>query len=389
MSLNFEDYNIHIEAENNQYIITESKLFIGLREIKNFQCKALVYLPTKVIEQPHMYLFIDSYKMYNYLLKLHKFKLNIKSTLPKNEVLYMKNLRVKEGNFDISGTQKGYILVHFPKFAFKYTTNIPIKCNKITFRISDSELLKSAINQYPEYRIEIIDLEHLGIKSIKTDEQIENNLLHIEFVDNIDSYYLFMKNVKPIIELILYLTSFAERRRLTWSSFTCSDCIEHYNCRRVFNQDKKVYRLVSDEVFNKFLSTSLQRIQFNEIGYYLSILNLIVTANKYPTNIKIILFNTALETILKKRFDKKRDKYKVELINKLNIITFDIEKIKDMIDIRNSITHGDEVSSRKQFKFSNSWQILLERMVLNELGWGDLSMTDVNYVKGNYVLGLV
>lgn len=389
MSFNVEDYSLQLKGNRNQYITAESKLYIGLSEIKNFKCNTLVYLPTKAIKQPYMYLFIDNYKIYDYLLRLDKFRLNIQATLPDNTLLHMKNLRIKEGHFDVTGIKKGYLLVHFPKFTFKYITNTPIKCNKITFRISDSELLKSEINQYPEYRIEIIELEHLGIKSIKTDEKIENNLLHIEFVDNIDSYYLFMKNVKPIIELILYLTSFAERRRLTWSSFICSDTIEHYNCRRVFSQDKKVLRLVSDEVFNEFLSNSLQRIQFNDIGYYLSILNLIVTANKYPTNIKIILFNTALETILKKRFNKKRDKYKTELIEQLNIVTFDIEQIKDMVNIRNDITHGDEVSSHKQFKFSKSWRILLERMVLNELGWNDLSMTDVNYVKGQYIPGLV
>jgi len=298
----------------------------------------------------------------------------------------MKNLQIKNSHFDLSGTGKGYMLLNFPRFAFKYNLNTSVECNKITFRISDSELLRT---RHPEQNLKITNLEHLGIKSIKTDKSVQNNLIHVEFVESVNSYYSFTKNVKPIIELIVYLTSFAERRRLIWSSFICDNNIEHYNCRRVYYQDKKVFRLVSEYVFDKFLSKALKKIQFEDIGYYLSILNLVVSAVKYPTNVKIILLNTALETILKKRFSEKGDKVKEKFINELSIVTFDIENIKDMIDIRNDITHGDYVSSRKQFKFSDSWQILLERIVLNELGWNDLTDTDVDFRVGYFVPGLI
>ena len=139
MSFNFEDYNFELKDKGHKYITAETKLYIGLSEIKNFKCKSLVYLPTKTIEQPYMYLFIDSNKIYDYLLRLDKSRLNIKSTLPDNIVLHMKSVRIKEGYFDITGTKKGYILVHFPKFTFKHTMSSPMQCKKITFRISDSE----------------------------------------------------------------------------------------------------------------------------------------------------------------------------------------------------------------------------------------------------------
>lgn len=391
--MNLDDYNLKLEIDIHKYKVSNANIYLHHREIKPFKTKALFYLPTETIKQPHIYLLIEDYKVIDYLTKVYnsklkKFQLEVVSDILDAKIIKMKNLQLggAEYSFDSSNNIRGYMLLHLPKYVSYYRLNTCIICNKMTFRISESELLRK--RSYV-HELEIKDIKNLGINSILTHKSEQNNLLQIEFIEKIDSYYSFKRNVRPIIEIVLYITSFAERRRLTWSSFICQDNIEHYNCRRVFHHDKKVYRLVSEDVFDEFLFNALLKIKFEDIGYYLSLLNLVVTAIKSPTNVKIILLNTALETVLKKRFTKKGDKIKEKLIRELNIVTFDIENIKDMIDIRNDITHGDHVSSRKQFKFANSWQILLERIVLNELGWNDLTKTDVDFRIGYFVPGLV
>jgi hypothetical protein len=391
--LNLDDYNLKLEIDINQYKVLDANIYLRHREIKSFKTKALFYLPTKAIKQPHIYLLIENYKIIDsivkvYNSKLEKFQLDVVSDTLDSRIIKMKKLMLgrTEYSFNDSNNIKGYMLLHLPKYVSYCGLNVPISCNKMTFRISENELLRKRSYLHD---LEIKDIKNLGINSILTHTSEQNNLLQIEFIEKIDSYYSFKRNVRPIIEIVLYITSFAERRRLIWSSFICQDNIEHYNCRRVFHHDKKVYRLVSEDIFDEFLSNALLKIKFEDIGYYLSLLNLVVTAIKSPTNVKIILLNTALETVLKKRFSKKGDKIKEGLIRKLNIVTSDIENIKDMIDIRNDITHGDHVSSRKQFKFANSWQILLERIVLNELGWNDLTKTDVDFRIGYFVSGLV
>lgn len=386
MKFNIAEYNILLRLDQDKYEYANANIIINGRSFH--ECNTLVYIPSKPAMSIHSYLFIDNYKIYNYLVGItHKVQIGLEILLPDGKILNMRNVMIDEGKF----SQKGYLLIHFPKFTFwYYKDNLVNECNKFTFKISDSELLKTnPENHFPEYKIEINNIENLGIRLLKTDDKIENNILHIEFYETINSYYSMIQKVKPVIELVLYLTSFTERRWLTWSSFTCGNKFEFFNTRRVFHEDKKVYRLISDHVFNGFIAKALKKIRLEDIGYYLSILNLVVTANRHPTNVKIILLNTALDTILKKRFGMKKDKYKEELINELGIIVYDIENIKDMIDIRNDITHGDKVSSRKQFKIADAWQTLLERIVLKEVGWGDLSMTDVFYNKDRVVPGLV
>ncbi|MGW8169210.1 MAG: hypothetical protein ACWGHH_04305 [Sulfurovaceae bacterium] len=383
-------YNLDLEHPANEYIQAQTSIYYGVKEITSFESKALVWLPQKTNSLPYLYLLIDDYRIYN---ALETFKyINIKAKLQNQEIfILLKNLLLTSGNYS-SSSDKGYIKYHMPRFVVKYNLfQKHLESKKFTFKISDSELLRSKIYSFNKYRIDIDTVAQLGIKSIKTDNRIENNILHIEMIDYINSYYSFKRQLEPIINLIINLASFAERRRLTWSSYICEDngSFEYYNCRKEFNNDKKVYRLISDRVFSNFLLNSLKNISKDEITYFNKILMCLNRSRKYPTDAKIIVLNTALEIVLKKNFGFKNDNSKVELVKKLGIVTFDLPDIKNLIDIRNDITHGDYISSRNQFFYANKWSILLERIVLNELGWKDLSMTDVNYIKGSLVLGLV
>ncbi|MDD3591542.1 MAG: hypothetical protein PHO65_02785 [Sulfurovum sp.] len=376
------EYNIDLEHALEDYLVVDANIFYGVNEIKDFKSKALIWLPTNPNHQPYVYLLLDEYRVYKALTTLSRISLKVSSFSDKT-LLILKNLRLTDGDFDVTGTGKGYLKLHHPRFIVEYPLFHKQQSKKFTFKISDSELLQS--------KIDLSGLEHLGIRSIRTDNIIEKNILHVETVEYVNTYYTFKKELEPVISLILNLTSFAERRRLTWSSFMCGEesLVEYYNCRKLFYNDEKVYRLISYEVFYDFLFNSLQNISKENILYFNKILTCINRSRNYPTDAKIIVLNTALEIILKKKFQKKNDNYKKNLIEEIGIVTFDLPDIKKLIDIRNDLTHGDDVSSRNQFFYVQKWQILLERLVLNELGWNDLSMTDVYYVKGHRVFGLV
>jgi len=383
----FSEYKLELDHALEDYMQVEVNVFYGLKEIKDFKCKALIWLPKKPNFEPCVYLLLDRYKVYEALKALNKISLSVTDTT----MLQLKNLRVTAGNFDITGSKKGYVKLHHASFIVTYSLPRNEQTKKFTFKITDSELLQSKIYSYPKYKIALHGFEHLAISSIRTDDIIEENILHIETVEYIDSYYAFRKKLEPLINLILNLASFAERRRLTWSSCECSEngLAKYYHCRKLFYNDKKVYRLISDEIFDDFLSNSLKNISKENIYYFNKILNCINRSRNYPTDAKIIVLSTALEIILKKHFGIKRDKHKKDLIKKLGILTFDLPDMQKLIDIRNDLTHGDEVSSRNQFLYAEKWKFLLERMVLNELGWSDLSMTDVHYIKGHMASGLV
>ncbi len=60
------------------------------------------------------------------------------------------------------------------------------------------------------------------------------------------------------------------------------------------------------------------------------------------------------------------------------IYTYDLSPIQELINIRNDIAHGDDVNRDKLFKLVYEWEILIERVLLQELHWKDIAKTDVN-----------
>jgi hypothetical protein len=400
-----------LEHPYEEYIHAWASIFEGTKEFSKFKSKSLLWLPKEPSSQPYLYIYVDNHGVYEAFTRSPSFeKVNVKIEIKymegtTKEIFIFKELYRSSAEFSnfAENWGEGYIKYHFPKHVLqKVISETAFKNNNFTFQVSESELLKSTIfsfqNSSGEIEKKLIsqitiseEVEHLGIKLIKTDDDIETKLLKIETTDEITSLFSFNKKLKPIVDLILNLSSFAERRRLYWSASQCKTdgfYLRLYNCKKGFEFDKKVVRLISDIVFEDFLKSSLQTIQFNDMNYYNKILTLLNHSRKYPIEARIISLNTLLEIILKKNFKQKKDDKKEELIKKLGIIIFDLSSIKDLVDLRNDITHGDEVSSKKLFFLSRQWTILLERIILNELKWTDLSMTDVSYGSGKPI-GLV
>jgi hypothetical protein len=266
--------------------------------------------------------------------------------------------------------------------------------SKFNFFFSKSELLTSHISLITDYTGEVKrnisskiyieeEISHLGIKSISTDNYIGDNEASIlEIIPNkeIKSLISFYKNIKPIADLILLLTSFSERRRLYWYKCEGSiglNYIENYNSRKIFHSDKEKILLICRFEFENYLKNSLKHIQIKDIKYITQLIQSYLSGYEYTANTKIILWNTILEKILKKNFQKKNDKEKEELVKKMGVYIFDLSPIKDLINIRNDLAHGDDIKSDKLFRLMKDWEILIERVILKELKWNNLSMTDV------------
>lgn len=289
---------------------------------------------------------------------------------------------------------ESFIKYHFPKYLI---SSIPLKNkqeNKFNFFFSKSELLTSHISLTKNYTGEIkreirskIHIEkeilHLGIKSISTDNYIgeyEASILEIIPNKEIKSLISFYKNIKPIADLILLLTSFAERRRLYWYKCESSigfNYIVNYNSRRIFHSDKEKILLICRFEFENYLKNSLKYIQIKDIKYITQLIQSYLSGYEFTANAKIILWNSILEKILKKNFQKKNDKIKEELLKEMGVFIFDLSPIKDLIDIRNDLAHGEDIKSDRLFKLMSNWEILIERVILKELKWNNLSMTDV------------
>ncbi|MFW3353703.1 hypothetical protein [Aliarcobacter butzleri] len=290
---------------------------------------------------------------------------------------------------------ESFVKYHFPKYAIKNTILDNKQETKFNFFCSNSELLTSNIFLTKHYtgelkrdvvsKISITDeVSHLGIKSVSTDKYVgekESNILEIIPNKEIKSLLSFYKNVKPIADLVLLLTSFAERRRLHW--YKCEgrielNHIENYNTRRNFYHDKETTLLICRFEFENFLKNSLKNIELKDIKYITRLLQSYFSGFEYSANAKIILWNSILEKILKNNFQKKDDKLKEQLIQEMRVYSSDLLPIKDLIDIRNDIAHGDDVKSDRLFRLLKDWQILIERVLLQELKWYNLSITDVS-----------
>jgi hypothetical protein len=61
----------------------------------------------------------------------------------------------------------------------------------------------------------------------------------------------------------------------------------------------------------------------------------------------------------------------------MGVYIFDLSPIKYLIDIRNDLAHGDDIKSDSLFRLIKDWEFLIERVILKELKWNNLSMTDV------------
>ena len=378
---------------------------MGTKAVKKTLTKCFLWLPENQAEEPHFYLLIEDAKEsdnFNKLVEKHLNIINLKMVLTTAGGKTYESSIIKKAYFSNSNSSyiaenwyESFVKYHFPKYAIKKTILDTKQETKFNFFCSKSELLTSKVFLIKHYtgeikrniasKISITDeVSHLGIKSISTDKYVgekESNILEIIPNKEINSLLSFYKNVKPIADLVLLLTSFAERRRLHW--YKCAGIlelnhIENYNTRRNFYHDKETTLLISRFEFENFLKSSLMNIELKNIKYITRLLQSYFSGFEYSANAKIILWNTILEKILKDKFQKKNDTVKEELIKEMRISISDLSPMKDLIDIRNNIAHGEDVKSDRLFNLLEDWQILIERVLLQELKWYNLSMTDVS-----------
>ncbi len=385
-----------------------AEIFVGNKPVKKTKFKCFLWLPQNHAEAPHAYLYIDSPDEYQYFSRLVKEQLRVinisikiydfgKTRKPFQIHVFKgayfskaKSTYVSENWFE------AFVEYHFPKYAFSKTYfSAGIQKETVKFYISDSELLKSDISTIRHYSGEITrgvlsnitiseEVGHLGIKSISTDRYIGNyasNILEIIPKSSINSVVGFYKKIKPIAEFILLITSCAERRRLNWHKSDSpieGNLVEIYDTRAVFRDDKGGILLISRFAFQDYLKKCLSNIDSHSISHISKVLRSYLSGMEYSPNAKIILWNSILERSLKEKVDKKNDKLKETLIQQMNIYTADLPPIQRLIDIRNAVAHGDEILFEDIVTLQGKWQILIERIILKELDWHDLSMTDVN-----------
>lgn len=403
---------MNLEKPFEEYLRHEAEIFIGTKPVKKTKMKCFLWLPKNVTEEPHFYLFLEDYKEYKYFQKLIEKKLHIinlkidvtflDGTLHKQHIIKKAYFSDSKAVLISKNWHEAFIKYHFPKYVLTTFIENDQK-NKFCFFISENKLLSTTLSIREDYTGEIRrnvhsrisikkEVSHLGMKSIITDKYIGNqksNILEVIPTLPVKSLLAFYKNITPVVNLILALSSFAERRRLNWHKCDGSigiNYIETYNTRVAFYQDQETTLLISRFEFQNFLKNSLQNIKFENIKYITQLLRSYLSGIDYSANAKIILWNSILEKILKNKFGKKRDDMKAGLLQEMSIYTADLS-IKDLIDIRNDIAHGDDIKSDKLFLLIEKWQILIERILLRELNWNDLSKTDVS-INGIKPIGL-
>lgn len=367
--------------------------------------KCFLWLPKNIFDEAHFYLYINDYKENDYFKLLTRgnydtINLKIHEKVFKGKP-YKSHL-IKKAYFSAAQAKdiaenwhEAFIKYHFPKYLLTQTTDYAKSENKFRFFISESNFLSSTVSAVEHYTGEINrevhskilineEVSHLGIALIVTDKYVgkmDSNILEIVPNSPVNSLMTFYKNIKPIADLILLLTSFAERRRINW--YKCNgqigtNYIENYNTRVKFYADERTTRLISEFAFEDFLKNTLQNIEFQNVRYITRILRSYLSGVDYSAEAKIILWNSILEKILKNHFGKKQDDLKENLLKQMHIFLSDLLPMQELINIRNEIAHGDDLKSDRLFRSYHEWETLIERVLLKELKWNDLASTDVH-----------
>lgn len=394
----------YLEKPFEEYVRCKADVFVGINPLKKTSFKCFLWLPNQKAGELHFYLLLEDckeYQHYSRLLEKHLHTINVQINITTLEGQPYKNYIIKNAYFSNSNLtlvakdwHEAFIKYHFPKHALVTYEMSESEDVVSRFYLSHSNLLTSKVFTIEHYTGELErniassinisdEVKHLGIASLKTDKyigKVEANILQICTSQPIKSLMYFYRRIRVIAEFVIVVASFAEQRRLYWykcSSVVSNKAIENYKTRVQFHNDDETIPLINASNFEEFLKNTLQHIQFQDIKYFTRLLQSYIFSKDYSANAKIILFNSLLEKILKKKFCKKRDEFKEELLKKMHIPLFDLPPIKDLIDIRNDIAHGDDVSSDKLFKLEEAWKILIERVLLSELQWFHLHKTAV------------
>lgn len=399
-----------LEKPEEEYAKAYTDISIGKKPIKKFPTKCFLWLPKNTQEAPHLYLYFENYEEFEFFTKLIKkgtveelnFRIKInelggklyKQVVFRHAISSDAHGRIIEENWF-----EGFAKYHFPKFALElFNYESEDTDSSFRFYLTESELLTSIVGTTHKYTGEIErilssniaiteEIESYGIEIIETEKFIGENSANTIIVKpkkKIGSLFYFYRTMFPFIELVLALSSFAERRRLNWSK--CEGQINdqfviNYNTRTTFYKDTRTTRLISILQFQDYLKQTLSCIVKHEMKYITKLLKHYLSSFDYSMEAKIISWNTLFEKILKKRLQQKQDNIKAKFIQDRGINVDDIHSIKELIDIRNAIVHGDNIQFNTLIGLFDSWNILTERILLNELGWHGPSDVNRNNMK--------
>lgn len=388
--------------------IEEYQRFNGyLNGNPQFIVRCLIWFPKSFEqEEPHIFILardIAEYKfLEHYLNPKNDKEINLTAPLtrPGNPEPYgfhlFKNLYFSHASVTIyaENWEEGFFKYRWPKGAIttQKIEQFDQKENQVVkLFYTPSSLLESKVSMMQHYNgererlfshdIVVADLEHLGLESIKTDKFQNSNetfVLEVSPCKGANTLLGFHKRIKPIAQFTFAVVSFLERKKINWhqANFTGKEnYYEIFNTRQTLNSAKNDYPLMEAHVFPEVFEEILRAATFENMQYKSELCLAYVSGIEYSINAKVILWNSLLEKILKHHNLVKKDSKKVEGIEKLHIPTSDIHSVKDLIDLRNDIVHGDDVDSARLFDLSRDWELLMERMILSELGYNNFYQT--------------
>lgn len=389
--------------------------FVKINEKFNLPVRCFVWFPKSFHqEEPHVFLYASSeseyQKMKNHLNPKRNKRIALTIPMTSRESsepcgfhlfkgLYFSNASL---SYYAEDWEEGFFKYYWPKDVWSKKN---IKSNEkqlVKFFYTPSVLLCSSVSTEAHYNGEIKrlsshhicmtkNIKKFDIKMFKTDLYIGDNktfVLEIQPCKPIDSILGFKKRVQPIVEFIFAITSFLERKKLNWHQANflgIKNAYETYNTRVASASKSMDYPMIDSCQFKEVLEEILKNTDRIQLDYKTKLCLAYVSGLDYSVNSKIVLWNSLLEKVLKQNFQKKNDVWKAEGIKKLGIHTMDIATIKDLIGIRNCIAHGDDISSNRLFQLGQDWELLIERILLAELGWKDFSKTRLQYETGNSV----
>ena len=397
-----------LEKNENEYEKFNGFLLKGNKRITEKPLKTFLWLPTKTSDKAHLYLYIDNRDVFKQIkCYIRDNRLNFegdKSDLGGNvqEKIYIKELYIE--NYHATSIAKDWFMCIIKINFFKHLVNLCCiddekQSNELIFYITDSIFLKSHYFTTEKYNGEVKienkedivldNLKHLGINKIQIDTSLKYNSVKIDFLHPCRSFLQYFKINFPILEYFLAITSFAERRNIY--SFKMygeinNKRLEYYQGNKTFRTTQRNdYELIDKGKIKDFLENSLKK-EFDEIkkiSKFFIRFNIINRADNTVEN-KITGMIYLLEKYI--RYKRRDPDCKMKFLKENEIYIDDLINIKIIKNVKNCIAHGyDDLPPRDLLLILENLEILMERLLLNELNWNfSNSRVSVPYLKLNY-----
>ena len=398
-----------LQKDEKEYKMILGSLLIGNKKITTTTLKTFLWLPNNDAKTPHLYIYIDEQSLWEGLKsKLDTSrKINFEASIcslngHEHEKILIKDIHIE---YLSAGTVTGnwfksVIKIDFFKHLIEYLTDYTTFNEKeLKFFITNSRFLRSDYIVEEDYNgervlknkkdIVIPNLEHLKLEKIVVDTSLKQNIIEIISLEPCNSYLQYFKSKLPIIDYVLAITSFAERRFVY--SFQMCGCINnrwdcYYQGDKIYHSSIENFReLISISDFKEFLENSL-KLKLNHIKNILPFFARFNYINRTRNTLenKITGMVFLLERYI--RYKGKNPNHKITFIRESNVESDDIIDIKTIKNVRNCIAHGhDDLPSDDLALVNENLEILMERILLNELKW-DFTRSAVSkeYLKLNY-----